>query len=151
MDGTERMSAGVELGENRYGKAQVKLVKVLRGAGGATRCLTGRCGCCCGGVRADVYGRGQLADCGDGHDEEHGVLAGAAKSGARTAEAFGAELVEFLLGRNAQVSGVEVEIESALWKRLTVEGKAHHDGVYEGERRAWRRRGWSGRGWGGCG
>jgi urate oxidase len=44
-------------------------------------------------------------------------------SQAASMEDFAKELVDFLLGRNPQVSIAEVVIESVLWKRLTVDGK----------------------------
>jgi urate oxidase len=46
-------------------------------------------------------------------------------SKATSMEEFAKELVDFLLGCNAQVSGAEIAIESTLWKRLTVEGKPY--------------------------
>ena len=44
-------------------------------------------------------------------------------SKATSMEEYAKELVDFLLGRNPQVSAAEVMVESVLWKRLTVEGK----------------------------
>lgn len=40
-------------------------------------------------------------------------------------EDYAKELIDFLLGRNPQVSSAEVCVESAMWKRLTVDGKPH--------------------------
>ena len=42
------------------------------------------------------------------------------------------ELVDFLLGRNPQVSSAEVEIASTMWKRLTVDGEPHPDTFMRG-------------------
>jgi urate oxidase len=53
------------------------------------------------------------------------VYSRARESKATSMEEFAKELVDFLLGRNEQVSGVEVMIESTLWKRLTVDGKPY--------------------------
>ena len=44
-------------------------------------------------------------------------------SKATSMEDYAKELVNFLLGRNPQVTVAEVVIESTLWKRLTVDGK----------------------------
>jgi urate oxidase len=44
-------------------------------------------------------------------------------SKAASMEEYAMELIDFLLGRNPQVSSAEVVVESTLWKRLTVEGK----------------------------
>ncbi|HZQ42020.1 MAG TPA: urate oxidase [Acidobacteriaceae bacterium] len=49
----------------------------------------------------------------------------ARESKAESMEEYAKELIDFLLKRNAQVSGVEVVIESHLWKRLTVDGQPH--------------------------
>jgi len=44
-------------------------------------------------------------------------------SKAKSMEDYAKELVDFLLGRNPQVTTAEVVVESTLWKRLTVDGK----------------------------
>lgn len=49
----------------------------------------------------------------------------ARKSKSESIEDYAKELIDFLLSRNPQVSGVEVVIESHLWKRLTVDGAPH--------------------------
>jgi urate oxidase len=51
------------------------------------------------------------------------VYSVARNSKAASMEDFAKELVDFLLGRNPQVSVAEVVIQSVLWKRLTVDGK----------------------------
>ena len=43
-------------------------------------------------------------------------------SDAASMEDYAKELVDFLLGRNPQVSSAEVQVESTLWKRLTIDG-----------------------------
>ncbi|MES2392008.1 MAG: urate oxidase [Acidobacteriota bacterium] len=47
----------------------------------------------------------------------------ARESKADSMEEYAKELVDFLLGRNQQVSAAEVTIYSTLWKRLTVDGQ----------------------------
>jgi len=51
------------------------------------------------------------------------VYSVARNSQAAAIEDYAKELIDFLLGRNPQVSLAEVVIESVLWKRLTVDGK----------------------------
>lgn len=50
-------------------------------------------------------------------------IAGLSK--AESMEDYAKELVDFLLSRNPQVAGVEVTIESSLWKRMAVDGQPH--------------------------
>ena len=47
------------------------------------------------------------------------------RSTAISMEDYAKELIDFLLGRNPQVSSVSVSIEAANWKRLTVDGGGH--------------------------
>jgi urate oxidase len=47
------------------------------------------------------------------------------QSKAESIEEYAKELTDFLLSRNPQVTGAEVVIESHLWKRLTVDGQPH--------------------------
>jgi urate oxidase len=49
----------------------------------------------------------------------------ARQSQATSMEEYAQELIDFLLARNPQVAGVEVSVESHLWKRLTVDGRQH--------------------------
>lgn len=49
----------------------------------------------------------------------------ASTSKAESMEEYAKELIDFLLSRNPQVTGVEVIVESHLWKRLTVNGEPH--------------------------
>jgi urate oxidase len=53
------------------------------------------------------------------------VYSVARNSSAIAMEDFAKELVDFLLGRNPQVSSVSVTVEAALWKRLSVDGAPH--------------------------
>jgi urate oxidase len=47
----------------------------------------------------------------------------ARESKATSMEGYAMELVDFLLGRNPQVSSAEVIVESTLWKRLSIAGQ----------------------------
>jgi urate oxidase len=46
-------------------------------------------------------------------------------SSAASIENFAMELIDFLLGRNPQISKTEVSIQEKAWKRLSVRGKTH--------------------------
>jgi urate oxidase len=60
------------------------------------------------------------------------VYSVARRSKTTSMEAFAMELIDFLLGRNPQVSSIEVRIESALWKRLKIGGIPHRDTFVHG-------------------
>ena len=60
------------------------------------------------------------------------VYSVARTSKATSMEEYAKELVDFLLGRNSQVSSAEVHVESVMWKRLTVDGKPHPDSFMRG-------------------
>jgi urate oxidase len=47
-------------------------------------------------------------------------------------EDYAKELIDFLLGRNSQVSSAAVRIESTMWKRLTVDGEPHPSAFMRG-------------------
>jgi len=49
----------------------------------------------------------------------------ARQSTATSMEAYAQELIDYILTRNPQVASAEVVIESALWKRLSVDGKPY--------------------------
>jgi urate oxidase len=49
----------------------------------------------------------------------------AGRSNAESMEDYGKELVDFLLSRNPQIAGVEVSVESHLWKRMAVDGQPY--------------------------
>ena len=56
----------------------------------------------------------------------------ARKSKAESMEAFAQELIDFLLGRNVQVTRIEVRIEAHLWKRLMVNGERYPTAFMKG-------------------
>src|SRR5450755_1436591 len=114
----------IELGENRYGKARVRLMKVVRTPGGnELREWT---------VRVLLTGDFDTAHY-DGDNSKllptdtmkNTVYFVARNSSATSMEDYAKDLVEFLLGRNPQVSAVSVAVEGASWKRLTIDGKPH--------------------------
>ena len=119
------------LRENRYGKTGVRLMKVTRD--GATHSIaewTVRV--LLEGEYVDVFLHGDNTDVLATDTMKNTVYARAHGSTARSMEAFAAELSSFLLGRNERVTAVEVHIESAMWKRLMVDGKAHSHAFMKG-------------------
>jgi urate oxidase len=121
----------IELAENRYGKSRVRLMKVTHHAhGNDLREWT-----------VQVLLRGDFASAHvDGDNSKilatdtmkNMVYSLARSSNATSMEEFAMELVDFLLGRNPQVSSAAVEIASTLWKRLTVDGEPHPDTFMRG-------------------
>jgi urate oxidase len=121
----------VELAENRYGKSRVRLMKVTRHAhGNDLREWT-----------VQVLLRGDFASAHIEGDNskilatdtmKNTVYSLARSSTATSMEEFAMELVDFLLGRNPQVSSAEVQIASTMWKRLTVDGEPHPDTFMRG-------------------
>jgi urate oxidase len=114
----------IELAENRYGKSRVRLMKVTRGPeGNDLREWT---------VQVLLTGDFDSAHY-DGDNSKilptdtmkNTVYFIARNSSATSMEDYAKELVDFLLGRNPQVSDVSVAVEGAMWKRLTVDGKPH--------------------------
>jgi len=116
----------MELAENRYGKSHMRLMKVTRHPHGNDLFEWS--------VQVLLHGDFESAHL-DGDNSKllptdtmkNTVYSLARTSKATSMEAYAKELMDFLLGRNPQVSLVEVEIQSAMWKRLTVDGKPHPD------------------------
>lgn len=111
----------IELGENRYGKSRVRLLRVKRDLPRHD-------------VREwtlEVLVRGDFESCFvDGDNSKilptdtmkNTVYWLARKSEARCMEEFGKELVDFLLSRNPQVSATEVSIWEKSWGNIVTEG-----------------------------
>jgi len=125
------MSSGFQLAENRYGKSRVRLMKVTRHAHGndlhewTVQVLLK-------GDFDSAHYEGDNSRILPTDTMKNTVYSVARNSTAVSIEAYGMELAEFLLARNPQVSGVEVKIESVLWKRLEVDGKPHPDSFMRG-------------------
>jgi urate oxidase len=114
----------IELADNRYGKSRVRLMKVTRGPHGndlrewtVQVLLTGDFD--------SAHYEGDNSKILPTDTMKNTVYYVARKSNATSMEDYAKELVDFLLGRNPQVSGVSVAVEGAMWKRLTVDGKPH--------------------------
>jgi urate oxidase len=114
----------IELAENRYGKSRVRLMKVVRGPEGndlrewtVQVLLTGDFD--------SAHYEGDNSKILPTDTMKNTVYSVARKSSATSMEDYAKELVDFLLGRNPQVSAVSVAVMGTMWKRLTVDGKAH--------------------------
>lgn len=114
----------IELAQNRYGKSRVRLMQVNRTPEGKTlREWT---------VQVLLTGDFDSAHY-DGDNSQilptdtmkNTVYYVARKSSAVAMEDYAHALIDFLLGRNPQVSSVTVSIEGVMWKRLTIDGKPH--------------------------
>lgn len=129
------MSSKFQLGENRYGKTRVRLMKVTRHADGSNQKTDLR------EWNVQILLKGDFDSAHyDGDNSKilatdtmkNTVYSVARTSRATSMEEYAKELVDFLLGRNPQVSSAEVHIESLMWKRLTVDGKPHPDSFMRG-------------------
>jgi urate oxidase len=114
----------IELAENRYGKSRVRLMKVVRGPKGndlrewtVQVLLTGDFD--------SAHYEGDNSKILPTDTMKNTVYSVARKSSATSMEDYAKELIDFLLGRNAQVTSASVSIESTMWKRLMVDGKPH--------------------------
>ena len=119
------------LRKNRYGKTGVRLMKVSRD-GGVHSIAEWTVRVLLEGDYKDVYLHGDNTDVLATDTMKNAVYARANVSAARSMEAFAGELSDFLLERNPRVHAVEVHVESALWKRLTVDGEAHPHAFMKG-------------------
>jgi urate oxidase len=114
----------IELGENRYGKSRVRMMKVTRGPkGNEMREWTVQV-MLTGDFDAAHY-EGDNSKILPTDTMKNTVYSVARRSSATAMEDFAKELVEFLLARNPQASSVSVGVEGTMWKRLTVDGKPH--------------------------
>jgi urate oxidase len=121
----------IELAENRYGKSRVRLMKVTRHPHGNDLCEWT--------VQILLKGDFETAHL-DGDNSKilptdtmkNTVYSLARTSKAVAMEEFAKELADFLLSRNPQVESAAIRIESAMWKRLTIDGKAHPSAFMRG-------------------
>jgi urate oxidase len=114
----------IELAENRYGKSRVRLMKVTRHDHGhdlrewTVQVL----------LKGDFDSAHLLGDNSKilpTDTMKNTVYSIARSSKATTMEDYARELADFLLSRNPQVESASINIESTMWKRLTVDGEAH--------------------------
>ena len=112
------------LGENRYGKSRVRVMKVVRHA---THHAMKEWS-----VRVLLHG--DFASCFTAGDNskilptdtmKNTVYSLARESNAETLEEFATELVEYLLKNNPQVTKASAEIEEKSWEQVIVDGAPH--------------------------
>ncbi|HXW61725.1 MAG TPA: urate oxidase [Candidatus Acidoferrales bacterium] len=114
----------ITLGENRYGKSRVRLVRVKRGREvHELRDWT-----------VEILLKGDFQTCFTRGDNskilptdtmKNTVYSLARRSAAASMEEFATELIDFLLGRNPQVSHAEVTVAEKVWEHAEVGGKPH--------------------------
>jgi urate oxidase len=114
----------IALGENRYGKSRVRLVRVKRDRD--THELRD--------WTLEILLQGDFQTCFTQGDNskilptdtmKNTVYSLARTSSARSMEEFAKELIDFLLRRNPQVSHAEVTVSEKAWERALTGGKAH--------------------------
>jgi len=125
------MSTGFKLAENRYGKTRVRLMKVTHHAHG-NDLLEWTVQVLLKGDFASAHLEGDNSKILATDTMKNTVYYVARASKATSMEAYAQELIDFLLGRNPQVSSAQVRIEAALWKRLTIDGRPHPDSFLRG-------------------
>lgn len=114
----------IELGENRYGKSRVRLVRLKRNQDGHE-------------LREwmlEILFQGDFLSCyRDGDNSKilptdtmkNTVYSLARRSSALTMEDFAKELIDFFLDANPQVSDAEVAVSEKKWERLVARGQPH--------------------------
>lgn len=113
-----------KLAANRYGKSRVRLMRVTRHDGHhdldewTVQVLLS-------GDFESAHTVGDNSKILPTDTMKNTVYFMARESQATSMEEYAKELIGFLLRRNPQVSGVEVSIESHLWKRMTVDDQPH--------------------------
>src|SRR6201995_2183 len=114
----------VRLTENRYGKSRVRLMRVTKHEQHhdldewTVEVL----------LRGDfetAHTKGNNSKILPTDTMKNTVYFVARRSEARSMEDYAKELIDYLLERNPQVSGAEVNIHSHIWKRLTIDGEPY--------------------------
>jgi urate oxidase len=112
------------LGENRYGKSRVRVVRVKRGVASHEIAEWS----------VDILLQGDFEACFTEGDNskilptdtmKNTVYSLARKSAAGCIEDFARELVEFFLARNSQVTHAQVRIAEKDWQHVEIGGKPH--------------------------
>jgi urate oxidase len=114
----------ITLGENRYGKSRVRLVRVKREREvHELRDWT-----------VEILLKGDFQTCFTRGDNskilptdtmKNTVYSLARRSPAASMEEFATELIDFLLGRNPQVSHAEITVAEKVWEHAKVSGRPH--------------------------
>ena len=121
----------IELTSNRYGKSRVRLVKVTRHAH-ANGLAEWTVQVLLEGDFASAHTHGDNSKILPTDTMKNTVYSIARTSRATAMEDFAKELADFFLTRNPQVASASITIESALWRRLTIDNKPHPDTFMRG-------------------
>jgi len=114
----------IELGENRYGKSRVRLVRVKRGRG-RTDFREWTLQILLEGDFESCFTEGDNSKILPTDTMKNTVYSLARKSSAASMEEFAKEMIDFLLSRNPQVSRAETGVWEKKWERAMVNGKPH--------------------------
>ncbi|MSO25223.1 MAG: urate oxidase [Candidatus Planktophila sp.] len=114
----------IVLGENRYGKAENRLVRITRD-GDTHHILDLNVTLQLTGDFSDTHITGSNAKVIATDTQKNTIFALSQKHPAMEPEAFGMIVGEHFLTQQAHVSRVEVRLEQFLWKRITVKGQPH--------------------------
>ena len=121
----------IEITENRYGKSRVRLVKVTR-HNGHHHLYEWTVEILLEGDFDSAHREGDNSKLLPTDTMKNTVYSVARNSKATSIESFACELSSFLIERNPQVTAAFIKVESALWKRLTIDGKPHPDSFMRG-------------------
>ena len=118
------MADGIVLGDNRYGKAETRLVRVVRdSARHEIRDLTVSTS-----LRGDftaAHVEGDQSDMLPTDTQKNTVYAFAKERGVGAAEEFARELARHFVDDVGPVVSAQVVVEEHRWERATVEGRPH--------------------------
>ena len=123
----------IKLTENRYGKSRIRLMKVTRHPHGNDLYASGPSKFCSKATSNPLIWKVTTSRIlPTGHHEEHGLFHRAKLIRNVDGSSYAKELAEFFLSNNPQVHVASIQIESTLWKRLTIDGKPHPDTFMRG-------------------
>lgn len=114
----------IELGENRYGKSRIRLVRVKR-LPDRHKLQEWTIEILLQGNFESCYTEGDNSKILPTDTMKNTVYSLARKSAAESMESFARELVDFLLERNPQVSNAEVRIQEKPWEHVIRSGNPH--------------------------
>jgi urate oxidase len=112
------------VGENRYGKSRVRLMRVNR-TGEMHRVREWTLQILLRGDFDECFSEGDNSKILPTDTMKNTVYSLARKSTAECMEDFAAELIDFFLGRNPQVASAEVSVSQKAWEHLDANGKPH--------------------------
>ncbi|HTZ72435.1 MAG TPA: urate oxidase [Candidatus Aquilonibacter sp.] len=112
------------VGENRYGKSRVRLMRVNR-TGEMHRVREWTLQILLRGDFDECFSEGDNSKILPTDTMKNTVYSLARKSTAGCIEDFAAELIDFFLGRNPQVASAEVSVSQKAWEHLDTNGKPH--------------------------